>query len=73
MWLFCDKCSKPIKDAEFRNCEHCGDFFCQECDEKVDSLLSIRVAGFEMDFCSMDCMEEYVKDTFSRNDESLDR
>jgi hypothetical protein len=62
MWLFCDKCCEPAYDADMKDCEECGDYFCDTCDHQIQSILSLRVNGFEMDFCKIGCIKEYLKD-----------
>jgi hypothetical protein len=73
MWVFCDKCSGAVCDRGFKDCAQCGDCFCSVCDSHIEEIISFKIHSRELDFCSVECIQEYLSDLFDADDIEVGR
>ena len=59
MWVFCDKCASRLADTSLKECDYCGDYFCNSCARGFESVLCCAYHGEILDFCRLKCMQEY--------------
>ena len=59
MYTVCDKCSKRYYGVFLKQCDECGDCFCDKCCKHPEIVLCCAKHGNILQFCQLKCKQEY--------------